>query len=207
MRLTPLIAASLVLVSSAAFGQGEKQEEPKPPTTTTSYEVPITSSRGRSAIAIPNRTDNGEWSGTWIYVNRDYQFALWLSEDDGKPIAKLRFMGNGNLVEAFETDWKGRADYSVQGFPGRFELRMQEVGPDVMKAIWDWDLDFQGSARRESAEIEMFRAGDGRQLVMHFKDFERVIESASGDQRYALPQSWTFRKLSRRLVLWEELPF
>jgi hypothetical protein len=207
MRPTAWIAVSLVLASVTAFGQEKKKDEPKPPTTSTSYEVPLTTSRGRTAIAVPTRTDNGEWNGTWIYVNRDYNFALWLSEDKGKPIAKIRFMGNGNLVEAFETDWQGHADYSVQGYPARFDLRLEQTGPDFMVGAWDWDLDFQGSARRETGRVEMFRAGDGRQLVMHFNDFERVIESTSGDRTFRLPQSWTFRKLSRRLVLWEELPF
>jgi len=206
MRPIAFIAVCLILVSSAAFGQGKKKDS-KPPTTSTSYEVGAINSRGRMAISVPNPTDRGEWNGTWIYVNRDYNFALWLSEEDGKPIGKIRFRGNGNLVESFETDWQGVADYNVQGFPARFELRFEEAGPDAIKAVWDWDLDFQGSSRRETGDVEMFRAGDGRQLVMHFKEFKRVIESSSGDRVHQYPQAWTFRKLSRRLALWEELPF
>jgi len=202
MNLRPLLIACVLLTAVPAIAQ-----DTEPPPTMTSKEIPLTTSRGRTAIAVPTRTDNGDFGGTWIYVNRDYMFALWLSEHDGKPIARIRFQGNGNLIEAFETDWEGLSNYSVQGYPARFNFRLNEADPDLLKASWDWDLDFRGSARREKGEVEVYRSGDGRQLVMNFLEFERVIESTSGDRRFALPQVWTFRKLSKRLVLWEELPF
>lgn len=202
MGLRFVIVFGIALVSAGALGQ-----ETTAPVERGSREIPGATSRGRTAIAIPARTDAGRWTGTWIYVNRDYNFALWLNEDEGATVAKLRFKGNGNLVEAFETAWDGHAEYNVDGYPARFDFHLLETGPDVMTATWSWDLDFRGSGRREVSSIEMFRTGDGRQLVLNFHDFEKVISSSGGSRSYNLPQVWTFRKMSKRLVLWEELPF
>jgi hypothetical protein len=170
-------------------------------------ELPVKSSFGRTALGLPEPTSAGTWDGTWIYVSRDERFALWFSKDQGKTIAKIRFEGTRGVSEAFETDWTGRATYSVQDLPGVFEFTLKNDDPDRLEADWHWVLDLRGSSRTENGDVTLYRSEDGRRMVMHFKNFERVIESAGGVRRSNAPHAWTFRKLSRRVALWEELPF
>jgi len=170
-------------------------------------EVPIKSSLGRMGLGLPQPSSAGRWDGTWMYISRDVRMALWMKEDEGKPVAKFRFEGTLMGTEAFETDWTGSARYFVQDHQATFDFTITEAGPDAITAGWDWILDMRGSSRTEKSEIDLYRSGDGRRLVMHFKDFERIIESGGKKRILDAPQAWTFRKMSRRLVLWEELPF
>ena len=195
------IGTTLILALSAgAAGQD-------PPAKIIQEEIPIKSSRGRTGLGLPEPTSKGTWDGTWLYVSRDVRLALWMAENQGKPIVKFRYEGTVRATESFETDWTGKARYFVQDHPGTFEFILKETGPDLIEAGWDWVLDMRGSSRTEKGDIEMYRAGDGRRLVMFFKNFERIIVSGGRQKVHDFPQAWTFRKMSRRLVLWEELPF
>ena len=40
---------------------------------------------GRQGTMIPERTDAGEWYGTWYYVQRDFKMAMWIRMEDGSP--------------------------------------------------------------------------------------------------------------------------
>ncbi len=197
----------IVIVTALVLGLSAGAAGQDPPSILIKQEVPIKSSLGRMGLGLPKPTSKGIWEGTWLYVSRDVTLAMWLTEDQGKPIAKFRYAGTLRATESFETDWDGKANYFVEDHPGTFEFTLKETGPDVIEADWDWVLDMRGSSRTEESEIEMYRAGDGRRLVMFFKVFERVIESGGTRKVHDAPQAWTFRKMSRRLVLWEELPF
>ncbi len=196
-----LIGTTLVFALSA----GAAGQDP-PPSKIIKREVPIKSSLGRMGIGMPELTSKGTWDGTWLYISRDVHLALWISEDQGKPIVKFRYEGSLRGSETFETDWTGKARYFVENHPGTFEFKLKKTGPDLIEADWDWELDMRGSSRTEKADIEMYRAGDGLRLVMYFKDFERIVLSQGQRKVHNFPQAWTFRKMSRRLVLWEELP-
>jgi len=200
MRGRILIGTTLTLMLSAgAAGQD-------PPPRIIKREVPIKSSLGRMGLGLPEPTSKGNWEGTWVYISRDVHLALWIAEDRGKPIVKFRYEGALRGSETFETDWTGKARYFVENHPGTFEFTLNKTSPDLIEADWDWVLDMRGSSRTETGDIEMYRAGDGRRLVMYFKEFERIVESRGKRKVHNFPQAWTFRKLSRRLVLWEELP-
>ena len=190
----------LLALCSGAAGQD-------PPPRVIKEEVPIKSSFGRMGLGLPEPTDKGVWDGTWIYVSRDIRLAMWMREEQGKPVVKFRYEGTLRATESFETDWTGKASYFVQDHPGEFEFTLRETGADLIEANWDWMLDMRGSSRSEKGDIEMYRAGDGRRLVMFFRDFERIIETGGTRKVHDSPQAWTFRKLSRRLARWEELPF
>ncbi len=170
-------------------------------------EVPLKTSLGRMGLGLPAPTSKGSWEGTWIYVSRDVRMALWMRETDGKPETKFRFESMLASTETFETDWTGSTTYFVQDRPARFSFTMSEAGKDRIEGDWDWMLDMRGSSRSEKSDVEMYRAGDGRRLVMHFKNFLRTVESGGRRRIFDSPQAWTFRKLSRRQALWEELPF
>ncbi len=160
---------------------------------------------GRSTILRPEFTDRGEWKGTWFYANRDVRVMFWLREDDsGKPEFRLQLF-NMSAPEQFTTDWNGKATYDVEGNPGRFSLTPIEVGPDLIRARWEWEVVFVDSARRETADVTIRRTGDGRRFAMTFEPVRREIERFGETSTYEYAQVWTFSKASKRQIIWDEL--
>jgi hypothetical protein len=66
---------------------------------------------GRTTVTAPDRTDAGEWDGTWFYVTRARKMALWIRTEDGQPRMKLRLLGQSGGLESFTTDWDSQAEY------------------------------------------------------------------------------------------------
>ena len=64
-----------------------------------------------------------------------------------------------------------------------------------------------GSARIQEGDYTLYRAGDGRAMVLDFSSFEQRIEKPGPDEVATGDPSWTFKKASKRHVLWDELPF
>lgn len=154
----------------------------------------------------PERSDAGTWDGTWFYVSRDTRAALWIRTVDGRPEVSLQYLGVSSL-EGFKTDWSGHADYFHDDGRGIFDLTVLEADANTMRVHWEWTLE-RRSTRRETAEITIYRTGEGRELVLAFDSSERRIVGPAGDEQ-ALPPRWfwAFRKASYGLALWEELPF
>lgn len=160
---------------------------------------------GRPGFDLPGRTDAGEWAGTWYYVNRDSQIALWLRDTKKGPELRIRYMNTGR-AEGFQTDWNGQAEYHHHGKIGNFHLDITQRDAKTIKGKWTWTLGLNDKARSETARVTMYRAGDGRALVMNFDDLERFLSgNAAAHMTYS--QVWTFRKVSRNERRWEELPF
>ncbi len=157
--------------------------------------------------AVPVRTDAGVWDGTWYYVHRDGWMAMWIRRaKDAKPEVKLQYL---SLIapEAFETDWNGKATYYLVGQPATFEIALDERTDTTIRGTWKWDVQFEDSGRTETGTFTLYRASDGRQMVLKFDRWERIIRRRDEVKRYSRPPAWTFVKASKRLVLWEEIPF
>lgn len=157
-------------------------------------------------VSAPERTDEGRWKGTWMYTYRDGRMALWLRGDGGEPELKIRFQSVSS-PEAFETDWQGEADYDVAGHPGAFTLDLETSDPDTLRGTLFWQLEGSNSTRTEKGDFTAYRAGDGRRLVVRFDEYARTIESGAKRFHAEPTPVWVFRKASRRLVRWDELPF
>jgi hypothetical protein len=196
-RLHPgLLALAGVFLTTVSFAG--------PPPRRIKGDLPIA---GRVGTAVPERTDAGVWEGTWYYVYRDGWMALWIRPGgDGKPEVKLRYQSLATS-EAFETDWNGRATYYLAGQPATFELSLDERTDTTIRGRWRWDVQFEDSGRTETGRFQMYRAADGRQLVLRFDEWELVIRRRDQIKRYSRPPAWTFVKASKRLVLWDEIPF
>ena len=172
---------------------------------------PVTAQREprpyRSRIKVPPPSERGEWGGTWFYVSRDARFALWFRDDeDGLPEVKLQYFGMQN-AETFITDWKGQADYFYRDVPGAFALSLTERDANLIKGNWSWVLDLGSSARTERASVELHRTGDGRRLVLVFDSLDLVVRRGTEVRHTNDRLAYTFAKVSKRLVRWEELPF
>jgi hypothetical protein len=61
--------------------------------------------------------------------------------------------------------------------------------------------------RTDTSDINIYRAGRGRQMVFHFHNYKRTIKRGDQISSQRLDQAWTFLKASKRLARWEELPF
>jgi hypothetical protein len=151
-------------------------------------------------------TTSGEFAGTWIYVNRDVHYALWIRTKDGKPQVKMQYQSLAS-PESFETDWAGQANYYMAGSPATFSLTLDRADADAIAGRWAWELTAGESARVENASITMERTGYGRTLAMNFKDYRRTTTSGSHGNVLKGPVTWTWIKVSKRELLWDELPW
>ena len=170
-------------------------------------EQPSPDPMGRAVIVVPDRTDKGSWDGTWVYANRDAKYALWLrTSQEGRPQARLRYQSISS-PEGFETGWDGKASYALAGQPVTFVLGLDQADANVLAGSWDWNAEFADSARIEKGTFEAFRSGDGRSLVLHFKSYQRMVRRKDNVRTTEALPVWTFRKVSKREALWDELPF
>ncbi len=151
-------------------------------------------------------TNAGTFEGTWLYVNRDARFAMWTRVKDGVPQVKLQYQSLAD-PEAFETDWDGKALYYLAGSPVTFELKLGASTPDRIVGTWSWVAEVGGTGRRESADIVIFRTGYGRTLVMDFPNYQLTITKGGKNMITKPPVVWSWVKISKRELLWDEMPF
>jgi hypothetical protein len=161
---------------------------------------------GRTSRQVIPDTEAGIWDGTWFYVNRDAHMAMWLKTEDGVPQVKFRYRSLAS-IQGFETDWEGNADYIIRDMPARFSLNISKRDVDRIEGRWVWEVQMSKASRVEQGAYRMYRTGDGRFFVMEFDKLERVINLGEEEKVLSSSPSWTFRKASKRLVLWDELPF
>ena len=126
--------------------------------------------------------------------------------DGDHPEVKLRFqsMGSG---ESFETDWNGQSTYVLNRGNGTFSCDVTTGNENQLSGNWFWRLEYPNSSRTETSPIRMFRLEDGRMLRIEFPEFERTLVKRGKRTYSKVNHSWSFRKISRRILLWDELPF
>lgn len=168
-------------------------------------EQPTLDPSGRAVVIVPDRTDKGSWDGTWVFATRDAKYALWLRTEEGTTKARLRYQSISS-PEGFETGWDGRASYALAGAPVTFAMDFDRADANVLAGTWDWDAEFPDSARKEVGKFEAFRSGDGRSLVLRFTSFQRSVRRKDKVRTTEALPVWTFRKVSKREALWDELP-
>lgn len=161
---------------------------------------------GRAAVRIPDPVTAGNWDGSWIYANRDQRMALFVRTVDGKPQAKLQYQSL-SAPEAFETDWSGDATYYLSGSPVTFRFHLDAADANELRGTWLWTVDFPDSGRSERGTFRVYRTDVGRDLVVLFQEWERVVRRFDRVSRWDNPPMWVFNKASKRIVMWDELPF
>ena len=160
----------------------------------------------RQLLKKPEPTTAGSFDGTWMYINRDMRFVMWARTKDGVPQVRLQFQSLAN-PEAFETDWDGKAVYYLAGTPVHFDLKLGTANADEILGAWSWTLRLEGTGRAETADVVIHRTGYGRTLLMDFQNYQKVITKNGKDQIVKMPVAWTWTKVSKRELLWDELPF
>lgn len=163
---------------------------------------------GRSDVLRGDPTTAGDWTGSWVYVSRDQHWALWLREGDGGKVeAKLQYQGQASF-ENFETDWSGTAEYYLAGTPVKFELKLTKSSADRIEGSWRWTASFPDSERIETAKVALYRVAYGRALTLDFGDnYVRIVRRGGKESKVTVPTAWGFTKVSRRHVLWDEMPW
>jgi hypothetical protein len=151
-------------------------------------------------------TNAGTFDGTWMYVNRDMHFALWVRTKNGAPQVKLRYQSLAS-PEAFESDWDGKAIYYLAGNPVTFEFKLGECTADRIVGKWSWVLTVGNAMRRETADIVMYRTLYGRSFLMDFVNYEKTITENGKNKIMQAPVVWNWAKVSNRELFWEELPY
>lgn len=151
-------------------------------------------------------TISGSFEGTWLYVNRDSRYAMWARTKDGVPQVKIQFQSLAN-PESFESDWDGKALYYIAGTPVTFEFKVTEADANQIKGDWSWLLTLDETVRNETANVVMHRTGDGRTLLMDFQNYQKLLKKRGQEKSVRVPVAWTWTKISKRELLWDELPF
>jgi len=160
----------------------------------------------RQLVQLDDPTTAGSFDGTWMYVNRDSRYGVWIRTKNGAPQVRVQYQSLAS-PEAFETDWDGKANYFMAGNPVVFELKLGECTADRIVGKWSWVLTVGNSMRREVADLVVYRSEFGRNLVMDFQNYERTITSGGKNKVMQAPQVWNWIKVSNRELLWDELPF
>jgi hypothetical protein len=193
MSRRPLVLILAAVLAGTAFSAEEKTDLPG-------------IGNDRQAIMKAEETTAGSFDGTWIYVNRDAHFAMWIRTKNGKRQVRLQYQSLAG-PEAFETDWDGKSVYYMGGKPVTFELKLATESPDKLTGSWQWVLKFEGTGRAETADLLIYRTTYGRTMQMDFKNYARTITRGGVDRTMRVPTSWAWTKVSKRELLWQELPF
>lgn len=149
-------------------------------------------------------TDKGNWHGTWTYVSREGRTALWIDTSGDRIRVKVQYQGTSR-PEGFVSDWDGNATYIFAGEPGTFDISITEANENRIDGTWFWDVQFENVGRSERGTFALHRVADGRQMLMDFSEYERVLRKGEKVSRFDGPIAWTFRKVSKRIALWDEV--
>ena len=160
----------------------------------------------RQLVQKDDPTSAGSFDGTWMYVNRDMRFALWIRSKEGVPQVRVQYQSLAD-PEAFESDWDGNALYYMAGNPVTFELKLGECTADRIVGKWSWVLTVGNTMRRETADVVIYRTVYGRTLMMDFENYEKTLTSNGQNKIMRAPIVWNWTKISNREILWQELPF
>lgn len=193
MRAFRVLLAASLAIGPYALAEDEKTDLPGNGT-------------DRIIVQKAEATTAGSFEGTWLYLNRDARFALWSRMKDGAPQVKLQYQSMAS-PEAFETDWDGKALYYLAGNPVTFELKLGPSTGDKIVGKWFWELKVGDAHRLETADVVLQRTHYGRTLLMDFQNFERTITKDGKDKVTKLPVVWNWIKISKRELIWDELPF
>jgi len=186
--LAGLIAAVVVGASgTGALAQDEPADE-----------------EARQVERLQSVTDEGDWHGTWTYVNRNEQMMLWVDTQGEMPRVKVQYFSLTS-PEAFQTDWDGSATYELGKEPATFHMNITAGDANRVHGTWLWDVQFSSAGRTERGVFTLYRVGDGRQLAIDFSEYEKVQRRGEKVSRYSGPASWYFKKVSKRHVLWQEV--
>lgn len=182
------IALALMLSPAAAFPAQDENGEKQ-----------VTQS-----VRALQRTDQGNWDGTWYYLSRNEKLVLWLRTTDGKTEARIRYQSKVT-PEYFETDWSGVAEYFTAGRPASFAFTLEEGDENTLRGTWEWDSPVPQMPRSESGRFIMYRGGRGRDLAIVFEEYLRILNRGGTKTQFNQPTAWSFRKVSKRIALWEEV--
>jgi hypothetical protein len=162
---------------------------------------------GRTKVAVPESTEAGDWYGTWYYVSRVREMALWIRNDGGTLQVKLGLRELKRRGDSFTTGWNGVAEYGGPGMAGTFSLTFDQQDENTLTGSWVWETRTASGARTETADFTIFRTGWGRQLAWKITNLRLQVPGNDSPLGGGPDRVWTFRKASRREALWSELPF
>jgi len=163
---------------------------------------------GTDAVAImkSDATNAGSFDGTWMYVNRDSHFAMWIRTKNGKRQVRVQYQSLAS-PEAFETDWDGKSVYYMAGKAITFDLTLLKTDAAQMTGTWSWIAQLDNAARKESADLVIYRTGYGHTLNMDFENYTMTLMRGGTERKVTTPTTWSWTQISKRELLWQELPF
>ncbi|RMF70698.1 MAG: hypothetical protein D6738_15465 [Acidobacteria bacterium] len=170
-----------------------------------------------SAQEPPQPTDTGTFLGTWARVEPGQRQALQVRRtDDGRWEVRLYWWTSEDFL--VDTGWTGAVDYRWRGHAGRIALEVDQQASDGsrIRARWSREQDGERASHlSEQGPVEIYRAGQrGEKLAFVVDPLRLSVEVGEPIAPYELDarerttrRVWIMRKVSRRLIGWDEIPW
>jgi len=155
----------------------------------------------------------GEFTGTWARFEPEHKIVVMLRRSDDSDTWAVRLIWKLGTGLELDTGWDGRAEYEFGGVSGTLTLDVDESRTTDDRIYCSWlrlHESGNGTKLEESGEIEIYRAGIGRNLVWR-QSLERRRETVEpGAEEPSISTStgelsWFFAFQSRRMLLWDEV--
>lgn len=164
----------------------------------------------------PAKVSAGDFEGTWFRVQRGERQALQIRRAESGAY-EINFYWWTNQGFEIDTDFAQKHEFAYRAFPGSLELVVDRdaTSDDELVARFERkQAGARGSLLTESGEVRIYRTGDGRKLVwlqdpMHVQITVAEPITPKETEGVARDESrkWIFRRVARRMVSWDEIPW
>jgi len=162
----------------------------------------------RGALSLPEPTTRGSFEGSWYYVDPGYQIALFVWRDKAGAL-RTRYQLRSKQGAEFRTDDGGFAKYVDRGQPAEVLFTGGLGDGDRIRGRHERTLQSPGGTYRESGDFEVYRAEEGKKLVLLYPEWK--IELTDPDGRVTTTTKTDvnriFRKASDIVVEFDEIPW
>ncbi len=168
-------------------------------------------------LAPPPETAAGKFEGTWYRVDPENKQALQLRRSADGRGWDLRFYWRTGDEFEIDTNWETHHRFTYKGFPGVLDMVVdRKLSTDKRLAV-HYRRDQDGanqSHMTEEGDLFIYRVADGRTLVwlqdplkIDVKVAEPIAPYEEDGAKRAEQRMWRFSKVTRRLILWDEIPW
>lgn len=165
----------------------------------------------------PAETTAGKFEGTWYRVDPENRQAVQFRRSENGRGWDLRFYWRSADGFEIDTDWASRHTFTYKGFPGVLVLNVDPKLSNESRVTVHYRRDQDGASAShltEEGDLILYRTGDGRLLVWlqdPLKIDTTVAEPIAPYEEDGAKRDeqrlWQFGKVSKRLILWDEIPW
>ncbi len=165
----------------------------------------------------PPETTAGSFTGTWTRVEPGQRQALQIRQaGDGRFEVRFYWWTADDFL--LDTGWEVEHEYRWRGFPGTLAIRIDQERSTPDRLVGRWERRQQGADKsrlREEGPLTIYRTGDnGWKLAMVIDPLtieasvdEPIAPYESAGRERTTRRVWIMRRVARRLIAWDEIPW